>query len=394
MKRFYFLILAVLTCIAGVAQQLPSQIQAKRGVFTERLFLNGKWINRISTNLNSADSASDDVLATGQAIADFINLKTQNSIQNQFSAPQYANLWIRGSAAFGFQNKFVNSLAGGYPAGVYITHYASQHGLSIQRASYDLGGPDIVLFKNNSPDFTTLNALQIGDSIGTIIFSGVAGNNSTIANAMSLHGSVEKVAPTYLSSGFVFNTTDSNGVYARRLTLDAQGNLMIGSGTSNPYKLNVTSGDVRFNSLAGSGNILVASDNNGVLKKITLGQNLSMNNGILNANTQPGGYTKYVAQLSQSGQNNPSVWNWENTLGVALTWTRDSTGNYSATVPDGVTLWFNTNASDVTGRAVMTRMFKSATNKVTLVVKDGTLTNIDDWSGISVEIRAYTITPD
>jgi len=60
--------------VAGFSQQLPSQIQAKRGVFTERLYLTDRWIDRISTNINSTDSTNNNVLATAKAIADFMRL--------------------------------------------------------------------------------------------------------------------------------------------------------------------------------------------------------------------------------------------------------------------------------------------------------------------------------
>ena len=73
MKPYLFIVLA-LTSAAAWGQQLPSQVQAKRGVFTERLFLTDRWINRISTNINSADSTSNNVLATAKAIADFMRL--------------------------------------------------------------------------------------------------------------------------------------------------------------------------------------------------------------------------------------------------------------------------------------------------------------------------------
>jgi hypothetical protein len=78
MKPYPF-IAFVLAAMAGRAQQLPSQIQAKRGVFTDRLYLNGQWINRISTDLSSADDSSNSVLTTGKAVTDFVRL---HSLQN------------------------------------------------------------------------------------------------------------------------------------------------------------------------------------------------------------------------------------------------------------------------------------------------------------------------
>jgi hypothetical protein len=223
MKRIFVFVL-VLICIQGVGQQIPSQIQAKRGVFTERLFLKDRWIDGISTDIN-ADSANDNVLATANAV----RLAIDNFIKNQSSAAQPASFRMQGSAVVGSHNSFKNSLSAGYPANAYVTQGSSQYGLSIQRSSNDQGPANIVLFKNNAADFNSLNALQFGDPIGSINFSGIAGDNNTVSKSMSIYGFVEKTAPTYVSSGFIFNTTDSNGVNARRMGINAQGNLMIGN---------------------------------------------------------------------------------------------------------------------------------------------------------------------
>lgn len=75
MKPF-FLILVTLFSIAGYGQQLPSQIQAKRGVFTERLYLTDKWIDRFTLDMNSNDSTNDYVIPTAKAVADYI--RSQN----------------------------------------------------------------------------------------------------------------------------------------------------------------------------------------------------------------------------------------------------------------------------------------------------------------------------
>jgi hypothetical protein len=80
MKRFYLLLLVAFTSTAAFSQQLPSQVQAKRGVFTERLYLRDRWIDKISTDLNTADSSTDGVLATGKAIADFIKLHSGKNL--------------------------------------------------------------------------------------------------------------------------------------------------------------------------------------------------------------------------------------------------------------------------------------------------------------------------
>jgi hypothetical protein len=98
MKPVYLLLLVVLISTAAFSQQLPSQVQAKRGVFTERLFLKDRWIDKISTDLNTSDSTSHNVFATGKAVADY---NKRNNIQNQFAVAQPANLWIQGKATIG-----------------------------------------------------------------------------------------------------------------------------------------------------------------------------------------------------------------------------------------------------------------------------------------------------
>ncbi|THU36927.1 hypothetical protein FAM09_18360 [Niastella caeni] len=388
MKRI-LLFVFMLSCINGFGQ-VTSQIQAKRGVFMDRLFLKDRWIDRISTNLNSDDSTNNNVLATGNAL----KLATDNLIQNQFSAAQSANFMIQGSAVFGSHNSFKNTLASGYPAQVSVTHGASQYGLSVQRSSNDLGPADVELFKNRASDFNTLGPLQFGDPIGSINFSGIAGDNSTVANTMSIYGFVEKTAPAYLSSGFIFNTTDSIGVNARRMGLNALGNLMIGNATTNPYKLNVVSGDVRFNSLAGEGYVLTGCDNNGVFNKVYVGENLYIEEGTLNAVSanQDKPYGEYIAILSQSGTNDPVVRVLENSDPNDIVWTRDSTGSYTGYREYGFSggyNWFHSNPSDPTGNVAATRLYKTSAHTVRLVVKDGTLTNKDGWSHITVEIRYY-----
>ncbi|THU36929.1 hypothetical protein FAM09_18370 [Niastella caeni] len=391
MKLFVF-ILFFLTSIYASGQQLTSEIQARNGVFTERLYLNGKWIDRISTNLNSSDSANNNVLATGKAIADFMRLRLGDPIKNQFSVAQPANLWIQGSSVIGSHNNFQNTLSSELPAQQNITQSGLQHGLSVQRSSVDQGAANLVLFKNASSGFNTLQALQPGDSIGNIEFSGVAGNNSTIARAMSMHGKVEKTGSTYLNSGFVFNTTDSNGIYQQRMWLNGQGNLLLGNATENPYSLNVASGNVRINSLSGSGDILVGCDNNGVLTKLALGDNIYLEEGSLNVVSPPqGGATwEYVAIASQTGQNSPSMHTLENNMGN-IVWTRNSTGNYTGTLVGGFgyQIWFKSEASDENGNAVFTRLFRSSGSTVTLIVKDGTLANTDNWQNISIEIKQW-----
>ncbi|MBO9200595.1 MULTISPECIES: hypothetical protein [Niastella] len=392
MKRLV-LILFTFISICASGQQLTTEIQARRGVFTERLYLKDRWIDGISTNLNSPDSASDNLLVTAKAISDFAKLKAGKSIQNQFTSAQPASLWLRGTGTVGALAGYRNKLAGGLGAQMNITQNEGQHGLSIQQANYNSGYAGLDLFKNAGSSFNTLQSLQPGDSIGSIIFSGVAGDNSTITNAMSLHGQVETTAPSYLSSGFVFNTTDSNGIFGRRMWLNGQGNLSLGNATTNPYSLNVGDGEVRINSLAGGGDGLVLGDENGGLYKLLIGENLYVEDGMLNVSFESvfPSYKRYMAILSQQGTYAPGGFAIDNDF-YGIEWARVATGVYTATLAgafaSGYT-YFKSEASDETGHAAYVKLYRSGPDTVTMVVKDESRNNTDNWTGISVEIREF-----
>ncbi|OQP45906.1 hypothetical protein A4H97_32205 [Niastella yeongjuensis] len=393
MKRLVLILFTFISIYAS-GQQLTTEIRARQGVFTERLYLKDRWIDRISTNLNGPDSASDNLLATAKAIADFAKLKAGNPIQNQFNAPQPASFWLHGTGTIGALSGYRKTLAGGFGAQMNITQNEGQHGLSIQQANYNAGYAGFDLFKNAGGSFNTLQGLQPGDSIGSFIFSGVAGDNSTIANAMSLHGLVETTAPAYLSSGFVFNTTDSNGILGQRMWLNGQGNLMLGNETTNPYSLNVADGDVRINSLAGGGDGLVLSDENGALYKLLLGENLYVDVlGMLNVSYESinPSYRRYMAILSQHGTGRPDGFAMRNGFD-GMEWARVATGVYTATLAgafaSGYT-FLKSEASDETGHAAYVKLYRSGPDTVTMVVKDESRNNTDDWSRISVEIREY-----
>ena len=390
MKTSIFLVLA-LTSVYAHSQQIPVQVQAKRGVFTERLFVNGQWIDSITTNLDGVGSASDNVLATAKAISDYIKTKAGNSIQDQFSIAQPASIWLRGAATIGSHNSYNNLLVSG-AAQVNVTHANAQHGLSIQRSTAYPGPASLVFFKNNGDDFNTLHALEAGDAVGRLVFSGAANNTSNTLKAMDIQGLVEKVGPQHLSGGFVFNTTDTSGNYGRRIWLNGEGNLLIGNATENPYRLNVAEGNVRFESLAGSGNVLVGSNNDGVLYKIKPGEGLNIKDGFLYANIPAKIDTirKYYAVITQSGQDTLIANAWENTVGEII-WTRTNEGYYTGTVMGSINeiRLFNAEASDVAGNKLSISLYSSDENTVTLNVTNSAGFNTDAWTTISIEIRGW-----
>jgi hypothetical protein len=398
MKRLLVLLFGFIS-LYGKGQISPFQVQAKRGVFTERLNVHGQWIDRISTDLNTPDSASDNVLATGKAIADFLRPRTNQYIHNQFSAPQAASLRTQGKAVTGSVPEYLPLLSSGLPAQVNITYSDKQQGLSVQRSSNDNGPASVVLFKNNATGLDALNALQPGDSLGSLSFSAHTGDLTTVKNVMDIQGRVEKTAPSFLSSGFVFNTTDTTGSYGQRMWLNAAGNLLLGSGTTNPYRLNVAGGDVRINSLTASPDygVLASANNDGVLTPLkNYGSLTTDESGHINATVEaPFNPRLYTALLSQSGQSDPVAHVLQNPHNTQITWTRSAPGVYIGTIVDG-TLGQNeilfAEASDEAGNVFSAELLvhpyagPGTREYYMLIVKDNNLVNMDGWTNISIEI--------
>ncbi|OQP45904.1 hypothetical protein A4H97_32195 [Niastella yeongjuensis] len=394
MKRILVFAFAFI-CIRASGQQVPSQVQAKRGVF-DRLYLKDNWITRISTSLNTGDT-SDNLLPTGSAIGPLI---AGAFLQNQSSVAQPANFWIAGSAVVGSHNSYKNTGASGWPALFNVTHGGGQYGLSIQRSSADQGPADIVLYKNNqlAAFGSDLRPLSLGDPVGQISFSGIAGDNSTVRSPMSITGRIEKAAPSYMSSGFVFSTTDNNGV-ARQTYLNAQGNLLIGGNPdniANNYRLNVASGDVRVNGLSENGDVLVMADSNGVLKKIYMGYGLAIYDGYLYVNGAEEDDPDYNLQQYTASLR---IYNQEVTAyafkgQMDIIWTRDSVGHYTGTVPDGDPFitpftWLHSSTGPSSVNVGATRLYAPDAHTLKLVVKDGNFNDTDDWKDITIDIRIY-----
>ncbi|OQP45905.1 hypothetical protein A4H97_32200 [Niastella yeongjuensis] len=398
MKRLLIIAFGFIS-LYGKGQISTLQVQAKRGVFTERLNINGQWIDRISTDLNTPDSANDNVLATGKAIADFLRPRTSGYIKNQFLAPQPASVWIQGRAVTGSVPEYLPLLSAGMPAQVNVTYGDREQGASVQRSSNDQAPASVVFFKNNSSDINTLNALQPGDTLGSLSFSAHTGDLSAVNNVMDIHGLVEKIAPTYLSSGFVFNTTDTAGNYGQRMWLNANGNLLLGNGTTNPYRLNVAAGDVRINSLAVPsyyGN-LVSANNDGVLTPLPNGGTLwADDSGRINAEVGPPENPRvYTALLSQTGQNDPVAHVLQNTHQVQINWTRSAPGVYFGKLVAGNfggPRFLYAEASDEAGNVFSAQLLfhryvsEEDPDYFMLVVKDNSLANMDGFTNLSIQI--------
>lgn len=111
MKRLILLLLLSATSFT-VFSQITNQVQAKRGVFTDQLYLNGKWINGISTNMNSDDSTSDNVIPTAKAAADYVRSKIKTpTLQQVLSAGStltQSNIINAGNNYFAWNNNLAN----------------------------------------------------------------------------------------------------------------------------------------------------------------------------------------------------------------------------------------------------------------------------------------------
>ena len=221
--------------------------------------------------------------------------------------------------------------------------------------------------------FTSPLPVQNGDPVTQ--FAGSAYDGTS----MIRRASIDMMVDGTVSAGTVpmnIRLSTGAGSLIERMRIASSGNIGIGT-TSPAYTLDVNGklGVHTIDSTSSAANMLYQDAATGEIKKAPL---------------QP--YKKYVALLSQSGDNNPTVIVLENTLGGTITWARNNTGLYIGTLPGAFTqnkTWFNSEASDQAGNVVATRLLWGNANSVTLVVKDGTLNNMDGWTDLSIEIRVY-----
>lgn len=216
---------------------------------------------------------------------------------------------------------------------------------------------------------------------------------------MSITGRIEKAAPSYMSSGFVFNTTDNSGA-AKQTYLNAQGNLLIGSGpgnVTNNYRLNVASGDVRVNSLGGEGDVLVIADSNGVLKKVSLGNGFRIYDGFLytrgaEAHDPDDRLQNYTASIRIYNKSEliPDV--SKSDIGQ-IVWTRNSVGHYTGTIGGDVFVkpftWLHSGTNPRSVNVGASRLYAADAHTLKLVIKDSNFNDTDDWNNITIDIRIF-----
>ncbi|MFL5748188.1 MAG: hypothetical protein ACJ751_26175, partial [Niastella sp.] len=168
--------------------------------------------------------------------------------------------------------------------------------------------------------------------------------------------------------------------------------------TLNKYTLNVASGDVRFKSFSGNGDVLAGSDNNGVLNKITPGNGLYIEDSTLfliqpEPADQGGNYQTYSAVLDEYQQGNPQEYVSESSISANIVWTRDSVGHYTATASYPIFYapftWLHSHPADPSGNVGATRLYRTSPTTLKLVVKDNNLNDTDVWRRITIEMRVF-----
>ena len=108
------------------------------------------------------------------------------------------------------------------------------------------------------------------------------------------------------------------------------------------------------------------------------------------ANSYSLGYTVYTALIDQATTAAPTATVLQNTTGGTITWSRASTGNYTAVISGAnyvanktAILLGNTNAANN-----IAATYKTTTN-VSFEQKDLASSNVDGLSLVSIEIRIY-----
>jgi hypothetical protein len=285
MKPFLFILLLFIS-MAGSGQQLPSQVQAKRGVFTERLFLKDRWIDKVSTDLNSPDSSSDNVLATGKAIADYTRLKGAGYIQNQNKEAQIANFRIKGTGIldtiainktapvfeldvngrFGVSDRNYNlkGFEANLAARYYVVHGANNWGFNITRAEDDKGGPNLSFYKTRNADASIRAPANVGDLMGRISFHAVS-TDSTAHAPVEIQTVVDSVINSDIYGSIRFYTGNAGTSFAERMRISHYGRVGIGVGAPTGF-LHLRPGTANNPSLMINAGTLTTTPLNGAIE--------------------------------------------------------------------------------------------------------------------------------
>lgn len=206
-----------------------------------------------------------------------------------------------------------------------------------------------------------------------------ASNSASIAlernSSQLLNGAVNDMIIRNLSNNkaILFGNTVSSTT-AERMRINSNGELQVGSTTDlGSSKLQVTGTIQMQDGNQGSGKVLT-SDADGV--------------GTWQSRHP---YLVYIATISQTGTSAPTVTILENTLG-SITWARSTTGVYTGTLSSAFATnytWCSATNSDESGSISVVKLRRTNDNAVTLQILDNTFTNMDAFTNVSIEIRAY-----
>jgi hypothetical protein len=103
-------------------------------------------------------------------------------------------------------------------------------------------------------------------------------------------------------------------------------------------------------------------------------------------------YNRYVALISQSGTNAPTVSILENTLGGSITWARTATGTYTGILSGAFAAnltWFSTTNSANSGSVARIDFRRINNNTVQLQTFNSSNRLEDVFTNISIEVRVY-----
>lgn len=165
MKQFFLLTLIILSSMAGFSQ-LTSQLQARRGVFTERLYLVDRWIDRVTSNMFSTDSTSDNVVPTARAVSEFFRNKSSQRFAQ--TATQTLIAAGNGSGTANLEGSLVGPGTGSLtiPASAWVP--GKTYRITINGTTFSNASPRITL------------RLKMGDSVIATTQS-----NDSFANSIS-----------------------------------------------------------------------------------------------------------------------------------------------------------------------------------------------------------------
>lgn len=106
-------------------------------------------------------------------------------------------------------------------------------------------------------------------------------------------------------------------------------------------------------------------------------------------------YKKYIANLTQTGTNDPTAIVFENTLGVTITYSYDNTGDYSLTASASIFTQYYTWIIISTNGIPNTQCYTSWVNDTTIRIRttNGSSASNGLLEDTAIEIRVYEMPP-